>query len=68
MAQVEAPSLRDFTWLLWGAHLPPATLSLQLLYATEELYMPLVKHAFTIGLAMNYALYVSVLIALLLAL
>lgn len=50
--------------------IPPSSyfVSLQLLYMTEELHVPLVKHAFTIGLAMNYALYVSVFIALLSAL
>uniref|UniRef100_A0A9L0S4E1 Zinc finger CCHC-type containing 24 n=1 Tax=Equus caballus TaxID=9796 RepID=A0A9L0S4E1_HORSE len=38
VTKVDAPPLRGFTWLLWGAHLPPASMCLQLLYMTDELY------------------------------
>lgn len=44
VTKVDAPPLRGFTWLLWGAHLPPASMCLQLLYMTDELYTLLVNH------------------------
>lgn len=47
---------------------PLASLSLQFLDMTEGSYVCLVKHVLPVGLAMKYALYVSISIALLLAL